>query len=81
MPAKPALRPRNPRFSSGPCTKHPGWSVDRLKGALVGRYHRAAETKARLALAHERTAAQLEHPAEMCGMPQSSRVMVTPWAR
>jgi phosphoserine aminotransferase len=64
MPAKPALRPRNPRFSSGPCTKHPGWSVDRLKGALVGRYHRAAETKARLALAIERTAALLELPAD-----------------
>ena len=64
MPAKPALRPRNPRFSSGPCTKHPGWSVDRLKGALVGRYHRAAETKARLALAIERTAELLELPAD-----------------
>jgi phosphoserine aminotransferase len=64
MPAKPALRPRNPRFSSGPCTKHPGWSVDRLKGALVGRYHRAAEPQARLALAIERTAALLELPAD-----------------
>jgi phosphoserine aminotransferase len=64
MPAKPALRPGNPRFSSGPCAKHPGWSVDRLKGALVGRYHRAAETKARLALAIERTAALLELPAD-----------------
>jgi phosphoserine aminotransferase len=64
MPAKPALRPRNPRFSSGPCAKHPGWSVDSLKGALVGRYHRAAETKARLALAIERTAAALELPPD-----------------
>jgi phosphoserine aminotransferase len=64
MPAKPARKPRNPRFSSGPCAKHPGWSVDRLKGALVGRYHRGAETKARLALAIERTAASLELPAD-----------------
>jgi phosphoserine aminotransferase len=64
MPAKPALRPRNPRFSSGPCAKHPGWTVDRLKGALVGRYHRATEPKARLALAIERTAAVLELPAD-----------------
>jgi len=62
--AKPTARPRNPRFSSGPCTKHPGWSVDRLKGALVGRYHRGPETKARLALAIERTAALLELPAD-----------------
>jgi phosphoserine aminotransferase len=38
--------------------------VDRLKGALVGRYHRAAEMKARLALAIERTAASLELPAD-----------------
>jgi phosphoserine aminotransferase len=64
MPAKPALRPLNPRFSSGPCAKHPGWTVDRLKGALVGRYHRATEPKARLALAIERTAAVLELPAD-----------------
>ena len=62
--AKPALRPNNPRFSSGPCTKHPGWSVEGLTGALVGRYHRGPETKARLALALERTAALLKLPAD-----------------
>jgi phosphoserine aminotransferase len=58
------VRPNDPRFSSGPCTKHPGWSVENLKGALVGRYHRGPETKARLALAIERTAALLELPAD-----------------
>jgi phosphoserine aminotransferase len=62
--AKPPLRPNNPRFSSGPCTKHPGWSVEGLTGALVGRYHRGPETKARLALALERTAALLKLPAD-----------------
>jgi phosphoserine aminotransferase len=62
--AKPVLRPKNPRFSSGPCTKHPGWSVDALRGALVGRYHRGAETKAQLALAIERTASLLELPPD-----------------
>ncbi len=62
--AKPASRPKNPRFSSGPCTKYPGWSVAALKGALVGRYHRGAETKARLALALERTATLLRLPAD-----------------
>lgn len=62
--AKPNVRPNNPRFSSGPCTKHPGWSVEGLKGALVGRYHRGPETKARLQLAIERTAALLELPAD-----------------
>src|SRR5262245_20613268 len=62
--AKPAVRPNNPRFSSGPCTKHPGWSVDRLKGALVGRNHRQPDTKARLELAITRTAALLQLPAD-----------------
>ena len=61
---KPALRPNNPRFSSGPCTKHPGWSMDRLKGALVGRYHRAPEAKARLELALKRTRELLKLPAD-----------------
>jgi phosphoserine aminotransferase len=61
---KPAVRPNNPRFSSGPCTKHPGWSVDRLKGALVGRNHRQPDTKARLELAIRRTAELLKLPAD-----------------
>ena len=61
--AKPARRPKNPRFSSGPCAKHPGWSLDGLRGALLGRNHRAPETKARLALALERTRELLELPA------------------
>jgi phosphoserine aminotransferase len=61
---KPAVRPNNPRFSSGPCTKHPGWSVDRLKGALVGRYHRSAEAKTRLERAITRTAALLKLAAD-----------------
>jgi phosphoserine aminotransferase len=61
--AKPLHRPKNPRFSSGPCTKHPGWSVDRLSGALVGRNHRQKETKARLELALERTRKLLKLPS------------------
>jgi phosphoserine aminotransferase len=61
--AKPVLRPKNPRFSSGPCAKHPGWSLDALRGALLGRNHRAPETRARLALALERTREVLELPA------------------
>ena len=61
---KPGLRPNNPRFSSGPCTKHPGWSVEALKGALLGRYHRSAEAKARLELAVTRTVELLKLPAD-----------------
>src|SRR3954462_4456847 len=47
--AKPDIRPNNPNFSSGPCAKRPGFTLDALKGAFLGRSHRAAEPKARLA--------------------------------
>jgi phosphoserine aminotransferase len=62
--AKPAVRPSNPRFSCGPCTKHPGWSLDRLGSALLGRNHRQPETQARLALALARTRELLELPPD-----------------
>jgi phosphoserine aminotransferase len=62
LPAKPARRPKNPRFSSGPCTKHPGWSFEGLKGALLGRNHRQKETKARIEAALAKTRDLLELP-------------------
>jgi phosphoserine aminotransferase len=62
LPPKPARRPVNPRFSSGPCTKHPGWSLDSLKGALLGRNHRQPDAKARLELALAKTRTLLELP-------------------
>jgi phosphoserine aminotransferase len=46
---KPGIRPANPRFSSGPCAKRPGWTLAALEGALLGRSHRAATPKAKLA--------------------------------
>ncbi|MGH6737364.1 MAG: phosphoserine transaminase [Methyloceanibacter sp.] len=64
LPPKPASRPENPRFSSGPCTKHRGWSVAALKGALLGRNHRQKETKARIEAALRKTHALLELPAD-----------------
>jgi phosphoserine aminotransferase len=63
-PTKPNVRPKNPRFSSGPCTKHPGWSFAGLKGALLGRNHRQPDTEARLALAITRTRELLELPQD-----------------
>ncbi|SDO69309.1 phosphoserine aminotransferase apoenzyme [Filomicrobium insigne] len=60
--AKPAVRPANPHFSSGPCAKRPGWSPAVLKDAFLGRSHRAREGKARLQLAIDRTRAVLEVP-------------------
>ena len=61
--AKPAWRPANPRFSSGPCTKRPGWSLDALKGALLGRNHRQPDTKARIEFALQKTRDILQLPA------------------
>jgi phosphoserine aminotransferase len=62
LPPKPARRPANPRFSSGPCTKHPGWSLDGLKATLHGRNHRQPETKARIEAALLKTRALLKLP-------------------
>jgi len=45
---KPTDKPKNPCFSSGPCAKHPGWSLDSLKDAYIGRSHRAKIGKAKL---------------------------------
>lgn len=45
---KPARRPNNPNFSSGPCAKRPGWALDVLDGALLGRSHRSKPGKAKL---------------------------------
>ena len=69
--SKPSRLPQNPRFSSGPCSKRPGWSPDALKGALTGRSHRSKEGKARLALAIEKTRALL-------GLPDGYHVGIMP---
>ncbi len=62
--AKPALRPANSDFSSGPCAKRPGWSLEALSGALLGRSHRAAGPKARLAEVIDRSRAVLGLPQD-----------------
>ena len=62
--SKPAKRPANPHFSSGPCAKHPGWSLAALEGAVLGRSHRGKEGKARLKLAIDKTRALLGLPAD-----------------
>lgn len=61
---KPALRPANSCFSSGPCAKPPGWTPATLAGAFLGRSHRAKEGKARLKRAIERTKALLAVPSD-----------------
>jgi phosphoserine aminotransferase len=59
----PAARPRAPFFSSGPCAKRPGWSLQNLKTDSLGRSHRAKPGKARLKLAIDLTREVLEVPA------------------
>ena len=61
---KPDMRPANPNFSSGPCAKRPGFTLDALSGAMLGRSHRASEPKARLAEVIERSRAILGMPAD-----------------
>jgi len=45
---KPSNKPLNPNFSSGPCAKRPGWSIDVLKNTPTGRSHRSKECKDKL---------------------------------
>ena len=56
----PAVKPANPNFSSGPCAKRPGWTVEVLKDALVGRSHRSKPGKARIQKAIDLTRQLLE---------------------
>ncbi len=70
-PTKPATRPVNPRFSSGPCAKPPTWTLDKLADAALGRSHRAAVGKGKLKAAIDRTAAIL-------GVPEGYKVGIVP---
>ncbi|WP_424931010.1 phosphoserine transaminase [Amaricoccus macauensis] len=62
-PAKPQTKPARPEFSSGPCAKRPGWNAaDVAAKAYLGRSHRAAQPKAQLKAAIDRTANFLRVP-------------------
>ena len=61
---KPDIRPANPRFSSGPCAKRPGWTLEALSDASLGRSHRAKVGKAKLKDVIGRTRAVLGIPAD-----------------
>jgi len=62
--SRPNTRPRVPNFSSGPCTKRPGWSLQALEGAALGRSHRSALGKAKLSRAIDLTREVLRVPAD-----------------
>jgi phosphoserine aminotransferase len=67
----PATRPANPRFSSGPCAKIPGFSLEMLADAPLGRSHRAAVGKDKLKAAIEGT-------REILGIPADYRIGIVP---
>src|SRR3954453_1545770 len=62
--AMPAVRPACPHFSSGPCAKRPGWSLQALTDAVLGRSHRSKIGKAKLKRAIDLTREILEVPAD-----------------
>ena len=68
---QPATRPANPRFSSGPCAKIPGFQLDMLSDAALGRSHRAKVGKDKLKAAIEGT-------REVLGIPADYRIGIVP---
>ncbi len=68
---RPNDRPDNPNFSSGPCAKRPGWTVDALSDTPLGRSHRAKIGKAKLAEVLDKSRAIL-------GLPEDYRIGIVP---
>ena len=71
IPAQPAKRPANPRFSSGPCAKIPTFELAKLADAPLGRSHRAAVGKSKLKAAIDGT-------REVLGVPDDYRIGIVP---
>src|SRR6201988_3868940 len=69
--AKPAVRPSVPHFSSGPCAKRPGWSLQALTDAVLGRSHRSKIGKAKLKRSIDLT-------REILGVPADYRIGIVP---
>src|SRR6204780_3966256 len=69
--AMPGVRPVTPHFSSGPCAKRPGWSLQKLTDAVLGRSHRAKAGKAKLKRAIDLT-------REVLGVPADYRIGIVP---
>lgn len=71
LPARPAAKPANPCFSSGPCAKRPGWTLDALKNAFLGRSHRHKDGVKRINDVIEKSKAIL-------GMPKDYHLAIVP---
>jgi phosphoserine aminotransferase len=68
---KPTKRPARPEFASGPCPKRPGWSVQNLSDAAVGRSHRGKLAKGRIVEA-------IEKHRKVLGIPDDYKVGIVP---
>ena len=68
---KPAAKPQNPCFSSGPTAKRPGWAIENLDLTVLGRSHRSALGKERLQLAIDMT-------RDVLGVPDDYRIGIVP---
>ncbi len=68
---QPANKPANPNFSSGPCSKRPGWSLEALSDAMLGRSHRAGPAKAKLK-------ETIELHREILGIPADYKIGIVP---
>ncbi|MBT8435302.1 MAG: phosphoserine transaminase [Gammaproteobacteria bacterium] len=71
LPGQPRVRPADPRFSSGPCKKYPGWDVTHLNTEFLGRSHRAKLPKQRL-----RDAIDISH--RLLGLPDDWKLGIVP---
>jgi phosphoserine aminotransferase len=71
LPERPRVRPADPRFSSGPCKKYPGWDLSHLNTDFLGRSHRAKLPKQRL-----KDAIDLSH--QLLGLPADWKLGIVP---
>jgi phosphoserine aminotransferase len=69
--AKPTHKPADARFSSGPTKKRPGWSLQNLQAAALGRSHRSKEGKGKLKEAIDRT-------RNLLGVPNDHKIAIVP---
>jgi len=68
---EPTIKPKNPNFSSGPCSKRPDWSTSALEGVMLGRSHRAPPLKAKLKEV-------IEKQRELLGIPADYKIGIVP---
>lgn len=68
---KPQTKPSNPNFSSGPCSKRPGYDLAQLDISTLGRSHRGSLGKQALAKCCSET-------ARLLGLPSDYRVGIVP---